>query len=186
LDNPDKDFITRLKGNPNKTLIGLYRDYRKEFLSWSWKAYKVEEEVAADCFQDAIIVLYKNIVDKKLTVLSSSVKTYLFSIGKNLLLNKLKSKYRETSLTELTPETEKMELMDLFEGTSREKRIADLVLKIKDPCKSILRYFYYHKFSMQEIAEKMNYKNAHTVKSQKVRCIKELQELFRREEKKSA
>jgi RNA polymerase sigma-70 factor (ECF subfamily) len=67
----------------------------------------------------------------------------------------------------------------LYLGNEQVRVVADLVEALGEPCKSILRYYYYKRFSMEAIAETMQYKNADTVKSQKVRCIKELQERAR-------
>ncbi len=141
----------------------------------------MDEESSSDCFQDAMIVLYKNVRERKLTGLSSTIKTYLFSIGKNMLLSKFKADRRMVALNEVNlakMTSEHFEMPELFEGNSLENKIADIVRQINDPCKSILRFFYFRGLSMEEIAVRMNYKNAQTVKSQKVRCIKELQRLL--------
>ena len=52
---------------------------------------------------------------------------------------------------------------------------------MEEPCKSILKYYYYENFSMNKIAEAMKYKNANTVKSQKLRCMKYLEESLEKE-----
>ena len=44
-------------------------------------------EDATDIFQDTMVCLYENVVSEKLEVMSSTFKTYVFSIGKNLLSN---------------------------------------------------------------------------------------------------
>ena len=177
------DFVERLRDNPNEVLVELYKNYRKEFLSWAYKTYGVDEENSSDCFQDAMVVLYKNVQNEKLTDLQSSIKTYLFSIGKNLLFRKLNTEKREIPLNEEIYKNEavdNLEYPELYNGSTIENKIADLVKTLRDPCKSILRYFYFRGFNMEEIAQRMNYKNAQTVKAQKVRCIKEIQHLLQR------
>ena len=180
----EADILQRLHKNPNEVLVELYRNYRKEFLSWAYKSFGADVDVASDCFQDAMIVLYKNVQNGKLTDLQSSIKTYLFSIGRNVLLRKFEVERREVPLSEHMPLEEVLddnEFPELYAGNKAENKIADLVQTLRDPCKSILRYFYFRGFSMEEIADVMNYKNAQTVKAQKLRCIKEMQSLVHRQ-----
>lgn len=180
----EADILQRLRTNPNDVLVELYRDYRKEFLSWAYKSFGADADVASDCFQDAMIVLYRNVQNGKLTVLQSSMKTYLFSIGRNVLLRKFEVERREVPLSAQSYSEEtsgSIEFPELYIGNNAENKIADLVQTLRDPCKSILRYFYFRGFSMEEIADVMNYKNAQTVKAQKLRCIKEMQSLVQRQ-----
>lgn len=82
------DIFAQLQKDPNPVLVKIYREYRKEFLSWAYNNYGAGEDDALDSFQDAMIILYKNVREGKLTDLQSSLKTYLFSIGKNVLLTR--------------------------------------------------------------------------------------------------
>lgn len=183
MKGPESDVLERLRNNPNEILTELYKNYRKEFLSWSFKTFGASEVDALDCFQDAMIVFYRNVIDGKISELVSSEKTYLFSIGKNLLLRKFKKARREIHLDNQNDGIQgiaDIEFSELFQGNTLENRIADIVKTMQDPCKSILRYFYFRGFTMEEIAEEMSYKNAQTVKAQKVRCIKVIQNLVNR------
>lgn len=180
----EADILRQMRANPEKILTEFYRDYRKEFLSWAFKSFGADSEAASDCFQDAMIILYNNVQNGKLTDLQSNIKTYLFSVGKNVLLRKFKNESREVPMFEQNSHEralEGFEFPELYTGNQLENKIADLVQTLRDPCKSILRYFYFRGFSMEEIAEEMNYKNAQTVKAQKLRCIKEMQSLVHRQ-----
>ena len=155
----EEDILEQLQKYPNEVLVKLYKDYRKEFLSWAYKSFSADEDSASDCFQDAMIVLYRNVQERKLTELQSSIKTYLFSVGKNLLLRNFKSESRmiplnETAYRDVT--FEETEYRELYSGNMLENKIADIVETLRDPCKSILRFFYFRGFSMEEIAEEMN------------------------------
>lgn len=183
MKGPESDVLERLRNNPNEILTELYKNYRKEFLSWSFKNFGASEADALDCFQDAMIVFYRNVIDGKVSVLTSSEKTYLFSIGKNLLFRKFKKADREVHFEGKENNSiavEEMELRELYQGTAPENRVANILKSMRDPCKSILRFFYFRGFTMDEIASEMKYKNAQTVKAQKVRCIKEIQNLMQR------
>lgn len=177
------DFINRLRENPNDTLVELYKNYRKEFFSWSYKRFNISETDAVDIFQDAVVVFYRNVMDGKISDLTSSTKTYLFSIGKNLVLQKFRKEKREVHFEtdlDIIEDHSSIEYRELYHGNALENRVAEIVKTMRDPCKSILRYFYFRGYSMDEIAETMKYKNADTVKAQKLRCIREIQNLIQR------
>jgi len=174
--------LESLRNDPDGAIVKLYKLHRNEFLSWAYKQFGASAEVSSDCFQDALIILYKNIKDRKLQHLSSEVKTYLFSIGKNLVLRAFHEKKKSIPIQDamLNTNAQEVEFPELFSGNLIENKIADIVKTLGDPCRSILKYFYFRGFSMEEIADKLSYKNAQTVKAQKVRCIKEIKALVNR------
>jgi RNA polymerase sigma factor (sigma-70 family) len=50
--------------------------------------------------------------------------------------------------------------------------------RLGEPCKSLLELYYYHSMSMEEIAERMNYKNRFTSKNLKYKCINRLRRIY--------
>jgi hypothetical protein len=50
--------------------------------------------------------------------------------------------------------------------------------ELGEPCKSLLKQFYYHGGTMVYIANKFGYKNEDAVKSQKYKCLTRLRKLF--------
>ena len=178
-----QNIIERLKSEPEKTMVEIYHDHRIGFISWLCKRYACDKDLAADCFQDAVIVVFNNIRDNKLVSLSSGFKTYLFSVGKNILL-KEKAKSKSINMNhEWEPRENIPDSYDESNTHEEEERIDNIarsVMDLDEPCKSILKYYYYHSLKMDEIAYKLNYKNANTVKSQKIRCMKYLEEIMRR------
>ena len=46
-----------------------------------------------------------------------------------------------------------------------------------EPCRSILKLFYFDRFAMDAIAARLGYKNEHVVKSQKLRCFNTLKKM---------
>lgn len=121
-----------------------------------------------------------NVRSGKLVSLDSGLKTYLFSVGKNVLLKKYNDKRNEIAYED-APMGVDREMMDNNYELNKQKntlieRIAEMTIKMKEPCKSILKHYYYENLSMEKIAILMNYKNANTVKSQKIRCMKYLEE----------
>src|SRR5687768_13543594 len=75
-------------------IVVLYNDHKAGFINWAMHKFNVGKEDALDIFQDAVISFYKNVRQGKIQDFQYSPKTYLFSIGRNLLLNKVKFEKR--------------------------------------------------------------------------------------------
>jgi DNA-directed RNA polymerase specialized sigma24 family protein len=50
--------------------------------------------------------------------------------------------------------------------------------QVGEPAKTILELYYYHGMSMEEIAQKLNYKNADTAKNLKYKSLIKLKKIF--------
>lgn len=175
----DQQLIAQIKEGDEKSLVEVYQRYRPSFIQWAQQTYKVDEPTAADVFQDAIICLYRNIVKGKLENLTSSLKTYLFAIGKNVLRKKLQTPVALDHDDLRVVENLQAEPVDHFAENDRQRLVARLMDTIGEPCRSILRYYYFKGFSMDAIAQAMNYKNENVVKTQKLRCLTTLKNLVR-------
>lgn len=174
----DQEIVERIKAGDDQAVISLYDNYRKEFLYWGYNNYSLSEDEGADVFQDTIIIFYNNVRKGKLEELSSSLKTYLFGIGKNLALKKIGRSSRMVVSNEMVQLNPDLDDKDPFEATERQKIVAEVMDEMGDPCKSILRMFYFDRFTMDAIASRLGYKNEHVVKSQKLRCFNQLKKMI--------
>lgn len=136
-----------------------------------------------DVFQDAFIVLYNNIVEGKLTNLTSSLSTYFNSICRNKVYEKMRSMGKELAIIDDNPNTTKDEyederidrLLALEDDTEqiqvrKEAIVREIVSKLPEPCDKILWGFYRDGFSLSTIATMYNYKSEGSVKVTKHRC----------------
>ncbi|NJN77223.1 MAG: sigma-70 family RNA polymerase sigma factor [Saprospiraceae bacterium] len=55
--------------------------------------------------------------------------------------------------------------------------IKTLLSQLCEDCQQVLTLFYFYEYSMKEIAEKLNYKNANVSKTKKRECLKQLMTL---------
>ena len=58
-----------------------------------------------------------------------------------------------------------------------QQQLSELLKKLSESCKALLRLYYYRNLSIKEIVEHTNYKDANTVKSHKSRCMKRLKSM---------
>lgn len=183
--NSKKVVLESIRNGDKTQLEALYKAHKLEFINWVSAKYGCSSEDAKDAFQFAIITLFENLRANRITQLNSSIKTYLFAVGKHKILEQQKSAIRFThKINEEITEFEDIYQWDndLYE---QALHVIEICLeKLGDPCKSLLQLYYYHGLSMEDIAEKMQYKNRLTSKNLKYKCINRLRKMFNEEIKK--
>jgi RNA polymerase sigma-70 factor (ECF subfamily) len=173
----DQQLIAQIKNGDEDSIVAVYQAHRSGFIQWAQSAYKIDEHTAADAFQDAVICLHSNIIRGKLENLSSSLKTYLYAIGKNIVRKKLQKEVVFDKDESWMLENLYAEPMDHFIVNDRQRFVASLMEKIGEPCSTILKLFYFKGFSMKSIADTLNYKNENVAKTQKLRCLTTLKKM---------
>jgi RNA polymerase sigma factor (sigma-70 family) len=174
-----EEFKEDLEENGLKALDNVYIDYKEEFLHFSRKFGLLDEDLH-DVYQDTIIAFYENILSGRLTELTSSLKTYIFSIGKYSIYNNLKKKGKTVAL-----DKEYLESLDLvaidshFEHTEKSVKVKKALEKLGDRCQRILVLFYYHSYTIEALKNELEYKNENVVRSHKSRCLKHLKDLIK-------
>ena len=129
---------------------------------------------AADVFQDSIIVLYNQLKSGEVE-LNCTIKTYLYSVSRNLWLRELRLKNKQVDLM-IDNETVPIEERQLkrLESNEQSELIAQLIKKLGEECQKILLLFYFEKLRMDDIANRLNLKTAQVAKNKKARCLKRL------------
>ena len=182
IKDPDQILFNELKNGSETAFKKVYQDNRQLFLNFA-KKYRLVEDDVLDIYQDAYIALYENIRNKKLIALKSSLSTYLISVGKYMIMNKLRKNKQQTDnesiLTMVHEVDSAVETFDLvMDELSPNQRIMQKYFdQLGEKCKAILTLFYYQKHSIAQIMKKGNYNSLNVVKSQKSRCLKTLREL---------
>jgi RNA polymerase sigma-70 factor (ECF subfamily) len=149
---------------------------RDEFIQWSAKNYSASSDQAKDAFQEAILDFHQNVIHGKLTELTSSLKTYLFQIGKHKLLNILKKDRRMTynDALHMINHGEVDIFMEEENKAYTQEQISRAIEQLPEDCQKVLNLFYFKEYDMETIAREMNYKNSDTAKSKKSVCMKKL------------
>ncbi len=134
------------------------------------------EEDAEDIFQDGLIVIFKKIKENQLE-LTSSFRTYLYSVCRNLWLQKLsrrKQFSREFSDIETFVELPDKVMEEIYDDEVEKYRLYQQhFLTLNDDCQKVLLLFM-KKLSLKEIAVEMGYKTEKYAKTRKYLCKEEL------------
>jgi RNA polymerase sigma factor (sigma-70 family) len=170
--------IERIKAGNDEDLKEIYSKYRKEFLAWVTRSYNCSEDDGKDIYQATVIAFFEGIVSGKLRELTSSVKTYLFAIGKNKL-QEFKRSAKKENITEVMDDNEYFYTPGYSDSQEESLQLVEKALdELGDPCRTILHLYYYQKLSLTLITEKLNYKNTDTSKNLKYKCLRRLRKIY--------
>ena len=172
-------IIKQLREDDESIINQIYIEYRESFVQWLCAKYSLNSEEGIELFQYAVVVFYDNVMSGKLTELSGSVKTYLYAVGKNkaLQLKREKSRWAGPVEDHLVSYIGVDSNLDPDEAEQQIKLVDQAMHLLGDPCRGILKAYYFLRQTMQEIAESMEYKNSDTVKNLKYKCIKRLKKI---------
>ena len=175
----DAEIIELIKKGDPRGLNTAYEAFRSEFVHWLMKFQRCDNEEAREYYQASILIVYDNIHAGKLDTLRSSLKTYLFGIGKNLVWQHYRNTQRQQAIgaefylqNYLQPEDD--------DGKGAEMNldiISNNFNQLGEPCHELLEQYYFHRKSMDEICASMGYKNPETAKNQKYKCMERLRKM---------
>lgn len=175
--------IEAIKRGDNKVLEKLYNDNRQPFMVWVYQLYQCTEEDAVEIYQKAYTILYMNVRDGKLTELTSSVKTYLFSIGKNLVREKFRSKHNKTVNLDDVSNTNAVQgqvdsgILNSYQEEHQKNVVQELLNEIGDPCQTLLKLMFIEGYSSEAVVHAMGYSDERVVRKRKSLCLKKLREM---------
>lgn len=182
----DNELFEAIKAGRHQLLDKLYQDHRAAFLTYAQRQLYATEDDAADCFQDAVIAFYKNIVSGRLTELTCGIRTYLFAIGKRLVYRKNQQRHREVpsdpdegiGLGNDPAGELDLSLLDRFENDHRKAVLESALAKIGGTCQELLTLFYYHYYPIESIQEALDFSSPGAVRIKKMRCLDKLKQIL--------
>ncbi|MDM8240855.1 sigma-70 family RNA polymerase sigma factor [Phocaeicola barnesiae] len=145
----------------------LYAHYRPLFIGYIRKRYQLEEEVASDIYHDSFLLMMDNIRTGKYQQQDASLLTYLLGIGKHLVLKRFQKEDKLPLVAEWVSE-----LLPDTDWKYAQEEAYRLVSEDDSVCNRILRFFYWDRLSMAEIAERLEYQSAEVAKSKKNSCLR--------------
>lgn len=193
LELSDLEVIEKIKDN-NDALGIVFTRCQSNSLGFMRKMTggKISDYELGDVFQDAILNLYEKIV-KGDFVLTCKLQTYMNSVCRNQLLTKIKKSKLTTVFEENTGNDDEVgnliaydasitetleEIEDIKEAQFTALESALEIMKTAGGrCYELIRLFWYHKKSMNELTQIFGYSDADNTKNQKARCQKRLKDI---------
>ncbi len=168
----DQTLVDKIREGDGEALRHLYKKYYPVVLRLITQN-SGDEQDAEDIYQEALIVLYEKVKDPNFK-LSSSLKTFLYSISRNKWLYKLRQEgVGGISFDDVQDYIEVADEPQDFDSEviDYDVLVGEALKKMDDTCRKLLEYFYYHKLSLEVIAQKLGYNNANTAKAKKNKCM---------------
>ncbi len=167
----DNEIIEHLQNNKySSALKGLYNVLpaaKKYVLANNGTA-----DDAQDIFQDALVVLYKNVHTPGFR-LTTRLRSYLLAIVKNCWLNELRRR-KKLPAGEYTGD-----IPDIITTEEPGLSLAGKAFELLgEKCRTLLISFYFKKLSFKEIAAALSFSDEKTAKNQKYRCIQKAKEHY--------
>lgn len=172
----DQEIISSIRAGSTEAIKTFYLDNKVGFKHFIQKNSQMDQELIEDIYQDAFIALIENIQRGKLDQLNSSLKTYLFSIGKFMMYKKSKNGLWVDDVL-----WDQLWLYDDSGDTEEQEELIQLIQKkfyeLSEACQRILKMTYYEGKKAEEILSEGSYSNKDVIKSQKSRCLALLKKL---------
>ncbi len=179
-EHSEQTLLAMLRGNEQRkidqALSQLYRQYYEPVQQLIRKNSGTVEE-ADDIFQEVLLTFYTQLRARKLT-LHCSIKTYLYSVARNMWLNELRKRSNQPTIVEtdefILLQEDHLASMVL---TEQNQEMAKLIRSLGHQCQEILTYFYFDRFRMKKVADLMGFANEQVAKNKKSKCLKKLKAL---------
>ena len=180
INSSEEELLKNIRSGDRVILRKVYNQYRPAFGTWVSKYYGCDQDMAAEIYQRAFITLYYNVKDGKLTDLTSSIKTYLFAIGRNLMRDHYKLTTRRKEIMEVVVDKGAIDnqVLERYEQSDMKETVKDLLQQIGEPCKTVLDLFYLRGYALEAIASEMNYKSEQIAAKRKFICLKQMRQML--------
>ena len=160
-------------GKRSKAFKELYKLYpRIEKLILSKGGTKAD---ANDVFQEALIILNRNLEKSDFT-LTSSFYTYLYSVSR-FVWKDMQNQFSKQELHNLS-----IDEVSIFHNVLEEQKyqFAEKAFReLGERCQELLQRFYFKKMSFKAIAEVMQFKSEKIAKNQKYKCLQKAKDIYR-------
>jgi len=167
-----------ISGKGNEILSVLYKDTLSKVRNMVLKNNGNHEE-ANDIFQDSVLIFFKQVRNGSFNS-TYDIDGYIYTIAKNLWIKRALKINKNVSLEYVDHKYSSSEGI-LEEVITNEKASAleEVMTKIGEECKRLLKLVAYEKLSMKEVCVEMNYSSENVAKTYHYRCKKKLTEFIK-------
>ncbi|UJP64362.1 RNA polymerase sigma factor [Mongoliitalea daihaiensis] len=159
----------------NEAIQYLYTQHYKYLENYVLRNSGNEDD-AADIIQESFLVFIKMVESDKFRQ-EAAIKSYLYSITKNLWITELRKRKSMAARQEVySKQMDDLEVDVTLTIVQNESHhlILDLFSELGEKCKQILYNFYYENLSMKEILKLQNFSNEQVLRNKKHKCLKGL------------
>ena len=181
-DYADQELTAALKTDRqmNDAIRFIYQNYYGLLENYVVNNKGTKED-AADIIQETIVAFIEIVQENKYRG-DASVKSFLYTITRNLWLSELRKRNsadNRNRVFEKGKDAIEQEAVQHLIRQEYKNSILDLFEKLGDKCKQLLLLVYYEDLSMKEIVDKMpDYQNEQVLRNKKYKCMKQLEQMI--------
>ena len=171
----DAKILDLIRKGDEEALVTLYESNRKPIAAYITRNNGTTEDVQ-DVLQESLVILWERIRAGRFEY-KAQLNTFIYATVKNLWSHRLRQKKRLSS-AEIDPEAhvdQSPSVLDHLIATERVEMVRDALETLGEQCRKLLLLFYWEEQSMEEIAVRLGFANADTVKAKKYQCKKALE-----------
>lgn len=158
-----------------KAYFVLYGELREDFLGWSMKRFGLSLEESRDIYQDTFLRFWNNMRSGKIVEFTCEPKTYVFSIGKHLILDFIAKKNRHAAASQLyLPDSVEDRQQSEEDSQHTVYLVRGALSKLEDKERRLIELYYFEQKDMRTIADLLGYKNADVAKKRKYEVFRKL------------
>ncbi|HWO78060.1 MAG TPA: RNA polymerase sigma factor [Bacillus sp. (in: firmicutes)] len=162
--NPNEENVEAFLEGDDDAITWIYQQYRAPLYQFIYR-FTNEEQLSIDIVQDTFLQLQK--AKGQYDPAKASIKTYLFQIAYNRMLNKLKRRARlKKILPFLAADSRNVDIVE-------QLNVRFALQKLKEDHRAVIILSYYHRLTHEEMANVLNIP-AGTVKSRLHHAIQQL------------
>ena len=177
----DELLMSDLINADDRLIKAVYDRMENDFLGFIIKYFNCEKSKAIEIYPETFTKFYFNIKDGKLKApLKSSLKTYLFAIGKRVYLKNNHGSYnKKIQLDSDLPEVEAAgEILEHYEYEAQRILVTKLLNTIGDKCRDLLTMFYIEEIDSSQICERLGITSLGTLRKRKFDCMQKMRQLM--------
>jgi RNA polymerase sigma factor (sigma-70 family) len=174
----DKKIVEEIRsGNDSVAVNQLYKDILPK-AKRSLQRKGCSEEDFKDAFQDAVLVFFDQVIQRKYNE-DIAIAAFLISVSHKKWVSKLRKQNKEFNNEEQLEMAGSDSLLDAVVDEERKRLIYEILDAVGSKCRMLLEKLIFFNYSMKEVSEELGYSNENSAKTQNYKCRKKLIEKFK-------
>jgi len=170
----DEQILQALKSGQDRDVLKYIYNVHFPKVNRYIKHNSGDQDAAFDIFQDSIMVFYRYVKEDKFDP-KFDIGAFVFTVSKNLWINRLRKKSREVIQHEYVDLSDTgVSILDHIITREREEAVSEVLTKLGERCEELLRYSIFYRMKNSEICEKMGFSTENAVKTRKYKCMQKL------------
>ena len=148
----DIDLVRKVRAGDILAFELLVKKYEVK-LFWFLKKYTSEETLIEEVIQDSLFKLYKNIdrvKDEK------GLKSYLYTIAKNQLIDRFRSEKMTLTINEEVLGDDGESLFEEIDKKDIQAKVREALVKLKEKQRRVVEMYFFEELSYKNIGKRLN------------------------------